>query len=564
MNDLRHCGQTVFPSGSIWITDIPGAVREKSSLRPGARPSPDAWQCFDYETMSGIRGQLIYLPEINEAGELTIPLPAVGWYRIFLGLVSLRPGMLGMGMGLKAKLDCDPAFYAVSGTGINFYWEMTDNLWRMARLDNNTLHLRPSAAQSSLAWIRLEPMTDTEITALARRRDKLNKHELLVTNDGYGICSLEDFYGAILPLRDSNAKKLYFCLAQGDVCDLLPTRCGTVIQPSSAYPRPIDRSISFALAETRRRHPDIVAKLCDFSHQCGVEFHASCRPGAVHMPGFGRTSEFFRAHPEFHCVNRDGIPATRLSFAVPEVQDHFLELFREMLEYEIDGLNLIFIRALPGVLYETAFRRSFSEVHGVDPLELPEGDPRIAGHRAVIMGGFIRRVRTLLDEYGVRRKKYLELSLTVPANREVNTFHGMALKEWVDAGLVDVLMVDSAVLTRFHDERQSNIEYPYFVEVCSGNRCRFYPKLFFPSDGTGIRDAFREVIARGASGGMLWDGGVHNVSPLNCWEYAQMLGDDDPAALDELLVRHPAENRLHLLKTVEGFDCDLYPPHNSF
>jgi len=463
---------------------------------------------------------------------------------------------------VRIRLNSDPAFYSVAGTGINWFWELTDNLWRSTLLADSTLHVARSASQSALAWIRLEPMSLSEIFAVERRIGKQNKHGLVSTNDGYSISTLEDFYSAILPLRESNVNKLYFDLAHGDVCDLMPTLAGTQTRLSDAdYPRLIDRDIAVALDMLRREHPDVIARLCDFTHRLGIEFHASCRTGAMHMSGFGRTSEFFRTHSELWCFNRDGTPATRLSFAAPEVREHFLELFREMLEYEIDGLNLIFIRALPAMLYEPPFIKDFVAVHGINPLELPEDDPRIPARRAAIMTGFIRQMRSLLDEYGKKRNKHLDLSLTVPATRMVNEFHGMALKQWANEGLIDMIMVDGAVLNRFHDEQPSNIEYEYFADVCAGNNCRFYPRVSF---GAEILDAYREIIQKGASGGMMWDGGVNYVSQLHFWEYFQMLGDDDETVLENHIRSRPFEARLHLLKTLEGFDCDHYPPHNSF
>ena len=209
MNDLRNCAQTDFPENSVWITDIPGAIREKSELHTGNEPPRNAWQPFDYETMSGIKGRLIYAPEISGAENVSIPLPANGWYRIYIGLISTLPGALGMSMGVRVRLDSDPAFYSMAGIGINWFWELTDNLWRSTRLENSTLHIARSVAQSSLAWIRLEPMNASEIAAVERRIAKCNKHGLVSTCDAYSISTLEDFYGEILPFRESNVKKLY-------------------------------------------------------------------------------------------------------------------------------------------------------------------------------------------------------------------------------------------------------------------------------------------------------------------------------------------------------------------
>jgi len=50
------------------------------------------------------------------------------------------------------------------------------------------------------------------------RLAKQNAHGLVVTIDGYSVSTLDDFRGQMLPFRESNVSKLYFCLAHGDVC----------------------------------------------------------------------------------------------------------------------------------------------------------------------------------------------------------------------------------------------------------------------------------------------------------------------------------------------------------
>jgi hypothetical protein len=60
------------------------------------------------------------------------------------------------------------------------------------------------------------------------------------------------------------------------------------------------------------------------------------------------------------------------------------------------------------------------------------------------------------------------------------------------------------------------------------------------------------------------DGVSHYAQPLAFWETVHMLGDDDESALAAQLGRRPPEARLHLLKTLEGFDYDHWPPHNGF
>ena len=104
----------------------------------------------------------------------------------------------------------------------------------------------------------------------------------------------------------------------------MSTRCDTLVWYQEAdYGRACDRVTVAALDQTLQEHPDVVAKLCDYSHQLGLELHASCRIGAMHLSGSWHvSSDCFRAHPEHWCVDRDGTPATRLSFAAPEVREH--------------------------------------------------------------------------------------------------------------------------------------------------------------------------------------------------------------------------------------------------
>jgi hypothetical protein len=555
-----------FPDDSLWITDIAAAVKEQAALSYGTAQSKDRWQVFAYETLSAITGRMVYAAEVGNHDELTLPLPGTGWFRIYLGLASSLPGFLLMSMGIQARLGSDPAFYKLNGYGSNWFWEMTDNLWKEAYLEDETLHFRNGAKmQSSLAWVRLEPMTAAEIAAAERRLKKTNPHTSITTNDAGWPNTLEDFYSTIIPFRESNVKKIFFDLAEGDTCQLLPTQVGTVPAGRDGdHMRQIDLEIGVALDQLRQEHPDAIAKLADFTHRLGLEFHASIRTGAMYLPGWHGNSNFFLDHPGYHCMNRDGSRVTRLSFAAPEVRAHLLALLSEMLTYDVDGLNLIFIRALPAMLFELPFVTSFQAAHGQDPRQLPEDDLRIPEHRATVMTAFIRQVRALLDTAGEHCGRRLELSITAPATKNVNLFHGLDLRRWAQDGLIDQILADSSLQDRFHSENLENIDYPYFKEVCAGTACAFYPKMIGIGEPEKILPYYQRALAAGASGFFLWDGTVNYASYPRGWEYLHLLGDADTSAAEAALRRRPPESRLHLLKTLAGYDYSQYPPHVSY
>ena len=116
------------------------------------------------------------------------------------------------------------------------------------------------------------------------------------------------------------------------------------------------------------------------------------------MPGTCIYSEFFHAHPEYHCKTHDGTPVTRLSFAEPEVQQHFLRLFDEMTDFDLDGLNLILMRSVPLIAFEHAFCRAFQDAYDISPLDLPEDDQRILALRKKMVTDFFRQIRKLLED----------------------------------------------------------------------------------------------------------------------------------------------------------------------
>ncbi len=556
--------------GTIWITDIAGQAEPATALAfRRNKPSRRQWLALPYQTESGIAGNMLYAPMTGEAPALRLKLPVRGWYRIFLGLASSTPASLGGALGIRVRLERDPGTVQMQGWGINWFWEMSDNLWRETELDQDVMVFdRVPEWQASLAWVRLEPMDEAEIAACRRRRDKSSPHCGITTNDGYWPQGFAEFCSALMPFVDSNVKKFFFCAAHGDVMPMLPTRVGTWGEDTGrGYMRTIDRDITLELDRIRREHPEALREMAELAHRLGLEFHASIRTGAFFMSGGNPSmeSEFFDAHPEWHCRQADGTPVTRMSFAVSEVQEHFFAMIDELLAMaDLDGINLIFIRALPTTLFEEPFIRVFTAEYGVDPRTLDEDDSRITAKRAAIMSEFIGQVRRRLDAAGARAGRRLELSLTVPATEAVNRKHGLALAEWIRAGWVDTLLVDGSLQDRFHHEALSNIEFDYFDSICRDSSCRYYPKMSgvnVPAEGL---DYFRQALARGAAGYFLWDGNMNYAEFPYGWESIRLLGAADADEAENWYRRRPVESRLHLLKTLDGYDAADYPAHVAY
>ena len=107
-------------------------------------------------------------------------------------------------------------------------------------------------------------------------------------------------------------------------------------------------------------------------------------------------AKFFWEHPEWANRDKDGLPATTHSIAYPEVREYWLTLFREALDYGIDGITLYLNRFKPFVLYEQPVIDSFSKEFSEDPREVPEDDPRWIRHTADYLTAFLREIRKLV------------------------------------------------------------------------------------------------------------------------------------------------------------------------
>ena len=145
---------------------------------------------------------------------------------------------------------------------------------------------------------------------------------------------------------------------------------------------------------------DPFAIALEHTHSIGLEFHVAYRlAGWTYPPPLDHNFRegYYQDHPELRCVDRDGKLLPRLSYAFREIQDYCLALLREMAQYPIDGICLLFNRRPPYIAYEAPLLEAFAAAHDIDPRELADTDPTWLQFRGGVMTGFMRRVREEMD-----------------------------------------------------------------------------------------------------------------------------------------------------------------------
>ena len=227
-------------------------------------------------------------------------------------------------------------------------------------------------------------------------------------------------------------------------------------------------------------NPMIVAR--DAARASGREFHVMIRPAAwgASIPWEETfNSKFYHAHPEWHCVDRDGRQAMFMSYAVPQVRRQVLDILKEAVEMSApDGVGFVFNRGMPLMLWEKPFADQFRAEYGVDVMSVEAEDPRIHRLRGKIMTGFLRDLRAMLDGMGKTRSgKRYAISVATLAEKRFNERFGLDVETWVKEGLIDQVGPILAHHTRGKEETFTPHDVAYYRRAVAGSNVRVLPFL---------------------------------------------------------------------------------------
>ena len=265
---------------------------------------------------------------------------------------------------------------------------------------------------------------------------------------------------------------------------------------------------------------DTLETVVEYGHGAGLEVHISQRMEAFQCcPPFEDyfTGDFYMQHPEWRCVDIDGREIARMSYAFPEVRDLVVRVFLEMAtRYDIDGINPIFNRGAPFLLYEAPLVEGFREETGLDATQLAEDDERYLGYRARVMTEFMADLRREMQEIGAARGRPLEISAHVLNDAKTNLFYGLDVPAWVEQGLIDNLIS--------YPWRDEEIDVDYFAQLTRSSSVRYYPEIMpriMPPES--FRGRALEYYAAGADGLCFCDtNGRHQ--RLKEWSMVRRLG----------------------------------------
>ena len=446
---------------------------------------------------------------------LNIRLMRKGTYRIFLGLYSgwkLPCVRVRLSNDLCCKRVSVPeknkeTVYDISCTIYEVFWKETDLTGQSLILESNVIQ-GTNVYPGALAYIRLEPI------------DKINASEsetlpppLFITEDGHGIFKsfshsrpedLLEVFENNIPNNRNYVHGLLWGNGDADACNY-PTKAGNYwyVRDSCNYSghtfyRNIRlwRKKGWDSMELVRKY----AKRRNWEFQVYIRMQAFASPfpfdGIIH-------SNFFDRYPQYHCLDRKGQRAGRLSYAYPAVQNHMLALIDEIIQYKPDGICLCLIRGVPLVLYESIMIEGFKKEYGTDPRRLPATDKRWESFQAKVITLFIRKVKDLL-------KPHQRLSVIVPGLHRDCERWGLDVATWVKEEIVN----DVFPFGQYFDKREvhrfdvKSLDFKYFNSLENREKIRLIP-MAAPISAypyATFRREIRSHLKQGADGYAAWDG----------------------------------------------------------
>lgn len=535
-----HDSRTFSGSGKAIIHHDLSKVEPSAALITGKRLK-GKWKMLPFETAE-LKGTALSIYSATNPPLIRLPIKEKGWHAVYVGLATTSGGFSIGGNGIKAKLSDEPVFKRIANNLPLLPQRravIQECFLTVAELNGQSVEMAPlPGLAATICYVKTIPLTEAEAkAALAPSKHRSS----IATFDGHSWIwpfrptieaeLMEEFRG----METSDIGKWWFQVTGSDlVC--YPSKFGTYPgQGTEDFPSGTYAIYTKTLETLFKKGINPLKVARDTAKAQGAEFHVMLRPGGwVGSMPYEETfnSRFYYQHPQWRCVDRDGTPTFYMSYAVPEVRRHLLEIFRETLELQPEGVGFVFNRGMPLMLWEDAFCQRFKQMHNADAKSVPDDDPRIHATRAAIMTEFMSEVRALLDETAAKqgRKERYKLSLGTFAQEADNQRWGLDLPTWIQRGWVDDIAITWFAYHTSFEKTPGKIDMDYYRRITQGTQTKVYPMVISwktgkPKELCTKAAAFYEAGAHGIS---IWDPQVQkgwaDGSPGNVFDVLSRLG----------------------------------------
>lgn len=575
--------------------------------------TPTSWRRCSYETPT-FSGTLVSAQSRVRVEPLTLSPNLTGWYRIYLGLGRFSSDSWPQ-QRLFVSLTGDEAERLVAPSRIGVSpWTIDESFFRAADMTGKSITFRhpeyePDADDTVLASVRFVPMTEEEVAAYLAERARTDTKNLYATDDMHNflISGPDDMALAYAKIEDCRESDVgVFALEYWNFSKFYT---GKDVDKEVFWGRAFEECAARAMRRFRAEGIDPYEKIISYAKKVGLPMHLSMRIGAwnYEFPWDGGFATLdYDPNAALYMRDRDGVEVSRLSFAYTETWEIFAKYYSEMAAYDIDGVDFLFNRGYPFILFEEPFLASFREKYGLDARTLPLSDERVIAEKCRYMTEFLRYIRTRLDaERKARGQKPLRYTAHVHKNIAGNRLVGLDIAAWAKEGLVDTVVCYPLYLSEnypdafYTDETHTKIDLAAYEQgmrvgperfrygwydagfnyvnltydvqedseeelaelkaALAGTQTKLYihimPRNLYP---TVALERAQKIYASGADGIGLWDTNCRN-EVLREWTTVSRLGHKD-----EINAFDCGEGELfrnHNFIKLGNLRMDRYPPH---
>ncbi|MBL9117208.1 MAG: hypothetical protein JNJ83_19535 [Verrucomicrobiaceae bacterium] len=538
-NDSRSFSQA---AQALVLTDL-SQVQPKEALITGKRLK-GKWKMIPFETAQ-MKGTALSIYSATNPPVVRLPLTPKGWHAVYVGLATTSGGFNIGGNGIKAKLSDEPVFKRLANNLAlleNRRAVIQECFLTVAELKGQSVEIAPlPGLPATVCYVKAVPVTEAEVKrALAPSKHRTS----IATFDGHSWIwpfrptTAEELAEEFRGFEGTDIGKWWFQVTGSDlVC--YPSKVGTYPGEGTVdFPNGTYGVYTKSLETLFKKGINPLKVARDAAKAQGAEFHVMLRPGGwVGSMPYEETfnSKFYYQHPEWRCYDKDGTPTFYMSYAVPEVRRQLLEVFRETLELQPEGVGFVFNRGMPLMLWEDAFCERFKQMHNADAKSVEDDDPRIHATRAAIMTEFMLEVRALLDETAKKqnRTERYKISLGTFAKEADNQRWGLDLPQWIKLGLVDDLATTWFAYHTSFTKTPGQIDMEYYQRITQGTNTKAYPMIIAWKTGKPkeLSQKAAAYLVKGAPGIAIWDPQVQKGwpegSPGNVFDVLGHLGHRD-------------------------------------
>lgn len=354
-------------------------------------------------------------------------------------------------------------------------------------------------------------------------------------------------------LEGTAVTDFFWCPIVGGNVFIYPTKVGERIgdnirdwEKIHPYYREQGRAMADNLRQLIKGGEDPIVMLSARAKELGIRFWLSCRMNEIHEDDdrFMVVRSLFKEEHLDMLHGKNYHPAAVYAwkndwsyawdYSHEGVRSHFLALFNEWLQYDIDGIELDFDRS---------------------PCLFPPGKER---EGTPLLTDFVTKLRAAVNATAERRRYKVQLAVRVPPSLELCRTAGIDIKTWIEQGLVDVVIP----MDRGYFDPEPNL--PEFVALGEPNRVAVLggiePKIRgYKQDSRQTFAATSSFLHHGADGIYLFNYDCHRLM-AQASKYGGVLQDYtpqemaflkhalDPAVLrnhdKQYVVSHDTSNRL--------------------